>query len=1140
MKYAMHFPTGTLRRSTPFTSSMQRMNILHTFGCSKIPSDLESLNKTCFEAIKQACDNEEWSKVRSVKGSVAGLKSPRGRNLFFEYIHEGNEKQVQAIIRENLVDVLSDGKSAFSLHQAVKSGQGKLLQTLMQNGYGTLTTENEKGQIPLHLALKSGRIKLIKHLLPKPNSFDYLYRPKKRNETCLHLVIRKGQIKTLKRLTKKYSRQTDHLFLQQDKEGKTIFKHALDKADCVILDLLKLKAEDQNISGDEIDTIAAFLEEQATKKFTVKFSRPNFIKSPPLNLVFQGGGPKGIIYIGALKALAEQVRTDGIFLLDGIKCCAGTSAGAIQACSIAVGCSYQDLQNLADKYPLKEMLDDSRLFERLESFRGDISRLLSSQIKDISDLSFKSLSAIPWFDLMTVLNIKAKLETQNGLFGYEKFQEVIEEQIFEKTGIRHLTFGELAELVRKGSKKSPGRYPFKHLHVFATNIGNIQKPEVVDINSEDPKWREVVVARAVVCSMAIPLFFKTPVLQFKDDFGNLSEEKVELVDGGIVYNYPIDFYDIAKGTYDGLPEESQNDPLFNPRTLGLSLFSQDKEETDEDNKHSFLDVLLAGGNLIRRVDDTVLKRIKRNFDRTIFLKHMGISLFDFNTKSKEGKGKEGIDTAYHDVCAFFKEQERRLESDSKVNYYKQTLKGKKVKGKEEGTSEEEEEPDHVSTPKKGGEDILSTWSLLPDLELVGQVYGEVLGGILKPIKLSIQGGLAIIKTLNNVTEHPFHVAVLKAGYETYRSNEFTKLKNDPKASFGLFQAIGKETANTIYKKHHSFFSDPEFAKKYMPAIAFQNNQKVLTFLSSQRIDMNVESLTGPLILEVLFYRLYHAFRALLLSDDYDQKDKERRLRDARGNTILHHIVEAGLVKAYRILVKLHKLVPLLNIKNALGKTAILVAAERKKSDFVLELACKAETDLTVTQPESGKTLLHLLAANGNVKVFNTFVEIAQKKGVLEKIIELENRNGLGIEDSKMAHGQSDSILFATDDFAILRKMIDLGIRLDVKQSSDNRTFPYICVKKHDAEILMHYCEKLDPSVCKKIINCKVDSSTKIQKTPLILALEKNYLTSVLYLIRKWANCTDPVGGRTPLECATSDKGRKIIRNQNSGLNDLMK
>mgnify|MGYP000665140996 CR=1 FL=1 len=60
------------------------------------------------------------------------------------------------------------------------------------------------------------------------------------------------------------------------------------------------------------------------------------------NLVFKGGGPKGLAYLGVLKALEENMGLG----LPGVKRVAGSSAGAITAAFIAVGYSAAEVEKL--------------------------------------------------------------------------------------------------------------------------------------------------------------------------------------------------------------------------------------------------------------------------------------------------------------------------------------------------------------------------------------------------------------------------------------------------------------------------------------------------------------------------------------------------------------------------------------------------------------------------------------------------------------------------------------------------------------------------------------------------------------------------------------------------------------------------
>ena len=58
------------------------------------------------------------------------------------------------------------------------------------------------------------------------------------------------------------------------------------------------------------------------------------------NLVFEGGGVKGIAYVGALEVLEREK------ILKNIQRVAGTSAGAMVAVLVGLGYNTEDLRNI--------------------------------------------------------------------------------------------------------------------------------------------------------------------------------------------------------------------------------------------------------------------------------------------------------------------------------------------------------------------------------------------------------------------------------------------------------------------------------------------------------------------------------------------------------------------------------------------------------------------------------------------------------------------------------------------------------------------------------------------------------------------------------------------------------------------------
>src|SRR4051812_2199206 len=78
--------------------------------------------------------------------------------------------------------------------------------------------------------------------------------------------------------------------------------------------------------------------------------------NPIRNLVFEGGGTRGIAYSGALMEL--QAR----HALDSVERVAGTSAGAIAATLFALGYSAEEISDLISELKVKSFADGKWIF----------------------------------------------------------------------------------------------------------------------------------------------------------------------------------------------------------------------------------------------------------------------------------------------------------------------------------------------------------------------------------------------------------------------------------------------------------------------------------------------------------------------------------------------------------------------------------------------------------------------------------------------------------------------------------------------------------------------------------------------------------------------------------------------------------
>lgn len=168
------------------------------------------------------------------------------------------------------------------------------------------------------------------------------------------------------------------------------------------------------------------------------------------NLVFEGGGVKGIAYAGATKVLDERN------MLDSLTRVAGTSAGAITAALLSVGATWQDIKEIVGGTDFNQFMDDS------------------------------------W----GILRDTKRLIKEYGWFKGDAFSKWMKKQLFGLTGKRNLTFADIEGLKKANPKQ------FRSLYLVGSNL-SLQVPEI--FSSE--QTADMSIWYAVRISMSIPLFF---------------------------------------------------------------------------------------------------------------------------------------------------------------------------------------------------------------------------------------------------------------------------------------------------------------------------------------------------------------------------------------------------------------------------------------------------------------------------------------------------------------------------------------------------------------------------------------------------------------------------------------------------------
>ena len=243
------------------------------------------------------------------------------------------------------------------------------------------------------------------------------------------------------------------------------------------------------------------------------------------NLVFEGGGVKGIAYVGALEEL------DARNILNRIQRVGGTSAGAIVAVLVGLGYGCEEIKKILWELDFRNFLDGSwgiiRDFKRLKDSFG-------------------------WY--------KGDL-----------FRRWIGDIIAKKTGNPNSTF---AEIERMRTRKNR----FRGLYFMITNLST-RYSEVMSAE----KYPGVCVADAVRFSMSIPFFFAAKRGIRGDlyvDGGVLDNYPVKLFDRERYLARPgngLETGYYAKENETFLKKHPSSSPyVYNKETLGFRLDSREE------------------------------------------------------------------------------------------------------------------------------------------------------------------------------------------------------------------------------------------------------------------------------------------------------------------------------------------------------------------------------------------------------------------------------------------------------------------------------------------------------------------------------------------------------------------------------------
>jgi len=307
---------------------------------------------------------------------------------------------------------------------------------------------------------------------------------------------------------------------------------------------------------------------------------------PFRNLVFEGGGVKGIAYAGAMEVLTKED------ILTGITRVGGASAGAINAMLLGLGYTNDEFGQIMKTLDFNNFLDDNWGLIR------DTSRLID----------------------------------EYGWYKGDYFRNWAARLIKEKTGNGESTFKDIYDM--RASRR------FRDIYVIGTNLST----RFSEVFSYEHTPR-IPLADAVRISMSIPLFFAAKK-NFRNDIyvdgGVLDNYPIKLFDRG-KYLSPekAETNSVLTGYYADLNKKAEalgkqiSRYVFNKETLGFRLDSKEEiavfRDQAEPPHHSIHDFFSYAWALIETVLESQASQHLHSDDwqRTIYIDTLGVKTTDF-------------------------------------------------------------------------------------------------------------------------------------------------------------------------------------------------------------------------------------------------------------------------------------------------------------------------------------------------------------------------------------------------------------------------------------------------------------------------------------------------------------------------------
>ena len=263
------------------------------------------------------------------------------------------------------------------------------------------------------------------------------------------------------------------------------------------------------------------------------------------NLVFEGGGPRGLAYVGVLDEIKE--------LLSDVERVGGSSIGAITALFVSAGITPERMQNILSETSMMSLTDPhgNAILSTIKCFTiGGTGIYKGEKIREWLKNTIRTEITS---NIQKIQNDKIKCLNDNNAIVLSN-EERVATTLDISSGITFKQFHQLVEWDRKNGKK----LGLKDFYVVVADITELDSPKTVVMSHENNNFKNISITDATQFSAAAPMMFDT--VKIIDSNGI----KHVFTDGGVVNGFPIDIFE-NKAPLGYLPAKGR----VNSATLGF-------------------------------------------------------------------------------------------------------------------------------------------------------------------------------------------------------------------------------------------------------------------------------------------------------------------------------------------------------------------------------------------------------------------------------------------------------------------------------------------------------------------------------------------------------------------------------------------